>query len=173
MEYSVIRTDRRTMALEITPEGDLLVRAPIRVTAAEIERFVGEHSDWVARHLARMEARRRPPLAAEEEKELRLRAKADLPARTAAWAARMGIEYRGVKITSARHRFGSCNVNGGICYSFLLMQFPDEVIDYVVVHELAHRKEMNHSKRFYAIIAQYLPDYRRRVALLRSLPRSL
>lgn len=86
------------------------------------------------------------------------------------WAERMGITYTGVKITSAKSRFGSCNSRGGIAYSFRLMQFPEQVIDYVVVHELAHRKEMNHSRRFYDIVARYLPDYRQRVKLLRSLP---
>ncbi len=172
MEYRVIRSARRTLALEITPEGEILVRAPSAVSDREIAAFAASHRAWVESHLPVVLARRRPPLTKEEEATLRRLAKADLPARTARWAARMGIEYTGVTITSARHRFGSCNSRGGICYSFRLLELPEEVIDYVVVHELAHRLEMNHSPRFYAIVARYLPDYRRRRALLRSLPHS-
>ena len=104
---------------------------------------------------------------------LRARAKADLPARTAYWANLMGIDYTRVTITSAEKRFGSCNSRGGIAFSYRLMQFPEAVIDYVVVHELAHRKEMNHSPRFYAVIAQYLPDYKVRIKLMKSAPRAM
>ena len=104
---------------------------------------------------------------------MRAKAKADLPERTARWAARMGVEYTRVTITSATKRFGSCNSRGGIAYSYRLMQFPEAVIDYVVVHELAHRREMNHSPRFYEVIARYLPDYKERIKLLKSTPRAM
>ncbi len=172
MQYRVIRSGRRTLALEITPSGEILVRAPHAARDSEIAAFAKEHRTWVDSHLPKVLSRQRPPLTPEEEKSLRRLAKADLPERTARWAARMGVDYAGVSITSARHRFGSCNSRGKICFSFRLLEFPEEVIDYVVVHELAHRREMNHSPRFYAIVAQYLPDYRRRRALLRSLPHS-
>ncbi len=172
MQYRVIRSARKTMALEITASGEILVRAPQAAKDSEIAAFAEEHRGWVEAHLPKVLARRRPPLTPEEERSLRRLAKADLPLRTARWADRMGIDYAGVWITSARHRFGSCNSRGRICYSFRLLEFPEEVIDYVVVHELAHRLEMNHSPKFYAIVARYLPDYRRRRALLRSLPHS-
>ena len=173
MEYRVIRSDRRSMALEITAEGELLVRSPRRATDREIDGFVLAHTAWIEKHLPAVLARRRPPLTAEAERALRDRARADLPARTALWAKRMGIEYTDVAITSARHRFGSCSSKGKICSSFRLMEFPEAVIDYVVVHELAHRRQMNHSRRFYEIVERYLPDYRDRVALMRTFPRSL
>ena len=172
MQYRVIRSARRTLSLELTPSGELLVRAPYAAGDAEVAAFAEAHRGWVDSHLPKVLARQRPPLTKEEERSLRHLARADLPVRTARWAALMGIDYTGVSITSARHRFGSCNSRGKICYSFRLLEFPEEVIDYVVVHELAHRLEMNHSSRFYAIVERYLPDYRRRRALLRSLPHS-
>lgn len=172
-EYRVIRSGRRTLAIEIEREGTVLVRAPMAAPPEDIRRFVEEHREWIEIHRRRQIERLLPPLTEAEEKALRARAAADLPARTARFAERMGITYTGVRITSAKQRLGSCSSSGGISYSYRLMQYPDEVIDYVVVHELAHRREMNHSPRFYAIVARYLPDYRRRVALLKSLPRAL
>ena len=74
----------------------------------------------------------------------------------------MGLKYGRVKITSAQKRYGSCNSEGNICYSYRLMMYPPEVRDYGVVHELAHLKEMNHSKRFYDVVASVMPDYKRR-----------
>ena len=172
MEYRVIYSARRTLALEIQKDRSVIVRAPNAATDAEIHSFVSSHTKWIETHLQRVEERTLPPLR-KEETALRARALADLPRRTAMWAERMGITYTGVKITSAKSRFGSCNSRGGIAYSFRLMQFPEQVIDYVVVHELAHRKEMNHSARFYAIIAAYLPDYKDRIKLLKDCPRAL
>ena len=173
MEYRVIRSDRRTLAVEIERDGSVLVRAPKAAPTEDIDCFVEKHSGWIEVHRKRQLERLLPPFSAEEERALRARAACELPARTARFAEKMGITYTGVRITSAKQRLGSCSSSGGISFSFRLMQYPDEVIDYVVVHELAHRKEMNHSRRFYAIVARYLPDYRRRVALLKSYPRAL
>ena len=79
----------------------------------------------------------------------------------------MEVEPKGVSITSAQKRFGSCSNKGRLCFSFNLMQYPDEAVDYVVVHELAHLKELNHSKKFWAIVECYMPDYKSRRAMLR------
>ena len=173
MKYQIVRSGRRTLALEMKKDGSLLVRAPYAATEKDIEELVSSHHDWIEKHRAHIEARSLPPLTVSEERSLRARALADLPARTARWAERMGITYAGVKITAAKHRFGSCSSRGGISYSYRLMQFPEEVIDYVVVHELAHRRQMNHSSAFYAIVAEYLPDYKRRVGILKTFPRAL
>ncbi len=173
MEYKVIYSARRTLALEIKRNHEIIVRAPCGAEDAEIYMFVSSHTEWIEKHLRRIEERMLPPLSEAEERMLRARARADLPKRTAMWAERMGITYSGVKITSARNRFGSCNSRGGIAYSFRLMQFPEAVIDYVVVHELAHRREMNHSARFYAIVAEYIPDYKQCIQMLKNCPRAL
>ena len=173
MEYRIIRSARRTLALQVEKTGEILVRAPYSITAERIEAFVCEHADWIEKQKSRISAKILPPLTDSEIAALRARAKADLPARTAYWAERMGIDYTRVTITSAEKRFGSCNSRGGIAFSYRLMQLPEAVIDYVVVHELAHRREMNHSARFYAVIAQYLPDYKERIKLMKSSPRAM
>lgn len=170
MDYELRRTRRRTIALEITREGCVLVRAPLRMGAAEIDRFVAAHRDWIDVHLAQVQTRRaaHPPLTAEEIGALRARAVSELPGRVAHYAALMGVEPTGVKITSARTRFGSCSGRNSLCFSLYLMQYPPEAIDYVVVHELAHIRHHDHSAAFYREVARILPDYQTRQKLLRS-----
>ncbi len=170
MDYEVIRSRRRTMALEITRDARILVRAPLRTSEASIRRFVENHREWISAHLARRQEHlaAHPPLSEEEISALRAEARAYLPGRTDWWAERMGVRHSGVKITSAHTRFGSCSAKNSICYSLYLMQYPPEAVDYVVVHELAHIRHKNHSPAFYAEVARWLPDYRRRQAMLRK-----
>ena len=170
MDYTVIRSRRRTMALEITREAQVVVRAPHRASEAEICRFVEAHRQWIEIHLARRQSYldSHPPLSEEAIAALRQKAKAYLPGRVDFWAHRMGVTPTAVKITSARTRFGSCSGKNSLCFSLYLMQYPEEAIDYVVVHELAHIRHKNHGPAFYAEVARYLPDYRQRQALLRK-----
>lgn len=165
-EYRIIRSDRRTLAITVSREGEVIIRAPRRLPLRDIEAFVRKNEAWIQKHREKAEKSKLPPLSAEEIEALKKRARALLPALTAEWADKMKVEYGTVKITSAKKRFGSCNSKGNICYSYRLLQFPMEAIEYTVVHELAHRFEMNHSKRFYAIVSRYLPDYKKSHALL-------
>ena len=169
MEYIVIRSARRTMALEVTREVQVVVRAPRRASSAEIERFVAAHQSWIETHLARRQTylEAHPPLTESEIEALRAKAKAYLPGRVTYWARRMGVTPTGIHVTSARTRFGSCSGKDSLSFSLYLMQHPAEAIDYVVVHELAHIRHKNHSPAFYAEVAKYLPDYRQRQAMLR------
>ena len=75
---------------------------------------------------------------------------------------------KSVKITSAKKRFGSCSPQNGLCFSLYLMTYPDEAVDYVVVHELAHIRYHNHSPAFHALVGRYLPDQTKPRALLRA-----
>ena len=166
--YEIIRSDRKTLGLQVK-DGRIFVRAPRRVTLQQIERFVREHEDWIQNALNRQAAKQaaHPEPTAAERAELIRRAKEILPQRTAYWSQRMGLYPTQIRITSARRRFGSCSSEGHICYSWRLMQYPPEAIDYVVVHELAHLKHMNHSPALHALVAKYLPDHKARRALLR------
>lgn len=167
--YELIRSGRRTLALELRG-GRVTVRAPYRTSQAAIDRFVAAHADWIARGLAKQEARAAAhpePTDAERAAYIR-QAKAYLPQRVAYYSERMGLYPTQVRITGARTRFGSCSSQGHICFSWRLMQYPPEAIDYVVVHELAHLRYMNHGAEFYALIARYLPDWKARRALLQA-----
>ena len=167
--YEIIRSRRRTVALEVTREGKVLVRAPLRMPQTEIDRFVAAHAAWLEKAQARVAARQaaHPPLTEEQREALRQTAKALLPQRVAHYAAVMGVTPASVRITSAKTRFGSCSGKNGLCFSLYLMQYPQEAIDYVVVHELAHIRHHDHSPAFYAEVAKVLPDYKARMKLLK------
>jgi predicted metal-dependent hydrolase len=170
--YDIIRSSRRTLSLEITADLRVVVRAPYLCSKREIERFVASHEEWIARHLVaqreRAEAAAARQVTPEEEARLRALAAEVIPARVAHYSALMGLTPTGVRITGARKRFGSCSSKNSLCFSWRLMQYPPEAIDYVVVHELAHIRHHNHSAAFYALVAQVLPDHRDRRALLRG-----
>lgn len=170
MTYETIRSRRRTVALEVTREGNVLVRAPLRMPPEEIERFVTAHAGWLERAKEKVAARQaaHPPLTETEIAALRQRAKELLPARVAHYAAIMGVTPASIRITAARTRFGSCSGKNGLCFSLYLMRYPPEAIDYVVVHELAHIRQHNHSPAFYAQVAAVLPDYKERMKLLKT-----
>lgn len=165
-EYRLIRSKRKTVALQILPSGELVVRAPHRVSRACIERVIAEREGWIARHLESLPPPRTVP-SKEQLARWREDAAAYLPPRVAHYAAVMGVSPRAVKINAAEKRFGSCSSKGNLNFSCRLMAYPPEAIDYVVVHELAHLIHMNHSKAFYEVVAAVLPDYKARAALLK------
>ena len=170
MEYTLIRSGRRTLALEISPSAELIVRAPAGCPRSEIDRFVQSRRSWIEAHTARQQQRllAHPEPDAAAAAALRQTARAVLPARVAHYAAIMGLTPSGVAITGARTRFGSCSGKNRLCFSWRLMQYPDAAVDYVVVHELAHIVHKNHSPAFHALVASVLPDHRERRALLRE-----
>ncbi len=172
VDYTLIRSSRRTIGLEIAADLSVVVRAPQRCSKRDIESFVTSHEEWIKQHRDRRriqnEAEARRQVSPQEESRLRAMAVQVIPSRVAYFSAIMGIEPSGVKITSAKKRFGSCNSRRGLCFSWRLMQYPPAAVDYVVVHELAHIRQMNHSAAFYAIVSQVLPDYRERERLLRG-----
>lgn len=170
MDYEIIRTKRKTVALQINEQGELLVRAPLRLSEKKIRQIVEAHSDWIEKNRrAQLEKAQNRHIPTEREiGELKKKAKAVLPDLTKQYAALMGVDYGTVKITSAQKRFGSCSAKNNICFSYILMQYPIEAIEYVVVHELAHTVHHNHSREFYALIEKFLPDYKQREKLLRK-----
>ena len=169
MTYEIIRSRRRTVALEVTADGRVLVRAPMAMPEGEIRRFVDGHTAWLEKARDKVAARQaaHPPLTRQETEALRRRAAAILPDKVAHYAAVMGVTPMSVKITAARTRFGSCSGKNGLCFSLYLMQYPEKAIDYVVVHELAHIRHHDHSAAFYAEVAKVMPDYKERRKLLK------
>ncbi len=176
----VIRSHRKTLAIEIQGNGDILVRAPIRISDRRILRFVREHEDWIERKSEevrkrqlefRRECQRQGISASYSEDELRElseRARKVLREKTDYYAKKMGTEVNRIAIRRQRSRWGSCSSRGNLNFNCLLMLCPDPVQDYVVVHELAHRFEMNHSAAFWKIVGDYCPDYRTSRAWLKE-----
>ena len=163
LTYIVVRSDRRSMAIQVSPEG-VFVRVPKKTTDAEVKRFVESHRAWLEKHLAKQEKARAAmeeiaPLSAEEFRALADKALRYIPERTAYWAKIMGVSYGRITIRSQRTKWGSCSEKKNLNFNCLLMLAPPEAIDSVIVHELAHLKEMNHSPRFYAAVKAVFPEY--------------
>jgi len=169
--YTLIRSNRRTLSLSVERDGTVLVRAPLRMPQKDIDRFVLSHENWIKLHSERVQQRldfeKKHFSSPEQIAALTAQAKRILPQKTEYWAKCMGVTPTGIRITSAKTRFGSCSAKDSICYSCRLMAYPEETWDYVVVHELSHILHKNHSREFYACIARFLPDWKRREALLR------
>ena len=168
MDYKIIYSSRRTVSLCIK-DGGLIVRAPFGTSEKRIAEIIEKHSAWIEKHLKRSEEKssRESALTSEKVEELKKLAKNVLKAKTAYYAGIMGLKHGRITITSAKTRFGSCSSKGNISFSYRLMLYPEAAIDYVVVHELAHLLEMNHSPAFYKIIERVLPDYKERRKLLK------
>jgi len=100
-------------------------------------------------------------------------AKYDLTNKVINYAKQMSVTPIAVKVNSAKTRWGSCSSKKSLNFSWRLIMADDDVVDYVVVHELAHIIEMNHSARFWAIVERVLPDYNERQKQLKELSRRL
>lgn len=164
-DVQIIRSARRTLALEVKRDK-VLVRAPAGASDREIEAFLRRHRDWLIQKLQQQAQRRReipqhPPLTEAELRALADRAAAYIPARVRYYAPKVGVSYGRITIRNQRTRWGSCSSKGNLNFNCLLMLAPLEVIDSVVVHELCHRKEMNHSPQFYAEVRRVFPEYDR------------
>ena len=167
LSYRVLRSSRKTVAIQITPQGEVLVRCPRRTKEADIRAFVESKAGWIRRNLEKLEARPRLPLLTRDElTELALQAREDLSGRAARFAPRVGVSYGRITIRAQRSRWGSCSAEGNLSFNCLLMLCPDGVRDYVVVHELCHFIHPNHSKQFYGFMEQFMPDWKERKARL-------
>ena len=174
----LIRSDRRSLGLEIRKisEGgaELLIRAPRRMKIAYIEGFINEKERWITeKYLAALVEKPRPQMMEipkyVTEQWLRTEGAERFQQKTAFWAARMKVTYGRITIRDQKTRWGSCSSRGNLNFNWRLLLMPERVMDYVIVHELAHRREMNHSAAFWQIVETYLPDYRERRQRLRRI----
>ena len=163
MQYELIRSNRKTMAIQIK-DGKVVVRAPLRARVRDIQIFVDSNIAWIEKHLAKAEERQQSQQSVEKLSREELQNLADqalkvIPERVKYYAPLVGVTYGRITIRNQRSRWGSCSSKGNLNFNCLLMLAPMEVIDSVVVHELCHRLEMNHSKRFYAEVLRVYPEY--------------
>ena len=161
--YRTVRSDRKTLAIEIKNDGSITVRAPRRCSDKVIEDFVLSKEKWINKHLSSLPAPM-PSFSDSELAEMRERTAMLVYPRVRYYSSLMGLTPTSVKITSAKTRFGSCSSKNALCFSLYLCLYPEEAIDYVVVHELAHIKHKNHGVLFHRTVEKYLPlakEYRK------------
>ena len=169
-EYTLIRSKRKTVAVQVTENGEVVVRAPEHYSERKIRKFLSEHEEWIENAVQKQLERKsgRLSLSDEDVKKLKKLAKEVLTERVEYFSRIMGTQAQNVTITSAQKRFGSCSGKNNICFSYILMLYPPQAIDYVVVHELAHTVHHDHSRNFYSLVEKVLPDYKKREKLLKG-----
>ena len=161
-DLRIIRSQRKSIGIEILPDGRILVRAPQRTSMKEIRRVLALKQGWIEKHLEAVRViPAAKPLTSTELRELADRARKLIPERVAYYAPLVGVTYGRITIRKQKTRWGSCSAKGNLNFNCLLMLTPPEVIDSVVVHELCHRLEMNHSERFYREVERVFPEYRK------------
>lgn len=164
-EISVIKSKRKTISIQVKP-NEIIVRAPLRMKEKEIEKIVETKRHWIEKHMKSVLEKQKllqniKPYSEEEIKSFVAKAKKIIPPKVDFYANKIGVTYNRISIRCQRTRWGSCSSKGNLNFNCLLVLLPDEIIDSVVVHELCHRKQMNHSAKFYAEIENVFPDYNR------------
>ena len=164
-EISIIRSKRKSISIEIK-EGKLIVRAPLRMKDKEIDKFLELKKNWIEKHLQSLSEKQKffeniEPYSDEEIRSFVKQAKEIIPKKVEFYAEKIGVTYNKITIRCQRTRWGSCSSKGNLNFNCLLVLLPDEIIDSVIVHELCHRKQMNHSAKFYAEIEKVFPNYNR------------
>ena len=173
MKVQIIRSRRKTIQTSVNVDGEVILRVPVRTSQAEIEKVLREEKDWILRHLEKMKERQEkkdllPPFTNEEIKKLGDQAVHYIPERVAYYAECLHVTYGRITIRNQKTRWGSCSAKGNLNFNCLLMMTPPDIIDYVIVHELCHRLEMNHSPRFWKYVASIMPDYKDKQKWLRE-----
>jgi predicted metal-dependent hydrolase len=193
MDYKVIRSNRRSIAIHITREGSVEVRAPLRISDGEINSFVAQKQSWIEKHTARIREQKKSAdsysltdgmyllgkcypvrfgdrmefneqfIIPQDTKKIiswyKKQARAHITKRVEHYLPIMGVEVEQIRIGSADTLWGSCSAKGNLNFTWKLIQLPDRIIDYIVVHELAHRIHMNHSAEFWQTVKRVIPDY--------------
>ena len=180
MNVKIIRSNRKTLAIQINPDLSVTVRAPMYAPQSDIERILREKEGWIQKHIEKIreqEAKKKEIqgesveseyLTNEEIKKLADKALQHIPKRVSYYAKQIGVTYGKITIRNQKTRWGSCSSKGNLNFNCLLMLMPPEVIDYVVVHELCHRNQMNHSKAFWKEVEKILPNYKDSVGWLKK-----
>lgn len=174
----MIRSRRKTVALQVLGLNDVVVRAPMRMSNREIEEFVQQNMDWIQKNLKKVAENQKEeeeivPMTEAEVRELAERATQLIPERVKHFAPLVGVTYGRITIRNQKSRWGSCSAKGNLNFNVGLLLAPPEVLDYVVVHELCHRKEMNHSPKFWAEVSKLIPDYKQHEKWLKDNGRAI
>ncbi len=171
MEYSIIRRTRtRRITLSVTAKGIVRVTAPVLVPRAMIERFVQAKKTWIDDAREKMKMHRKSSFDGRgySYHANKARAKKVISERVKYFAEQYGFEYARISIKNTSSRWGSCSTQGNLNFTYKLLFLPDHLRDYIVVHELCHLRQHNHSKKFWAAVASILPEYQEHVRELKK-----
>lgn len=165
IRISVIRSARKSLGLEVRDANTVLARIPTRVSDRELKAFVENHRSWILEKTAvmaeREENRKSTPAPLPEllSKTDWMKIQLKIGKRVRHYCEAMGVTVGYVTVKNQKTRWGSCSAKGNVNFNYQLAFLPDELLDYVVIHELAHRRHMDHSMAFWAEVEKYCPDY--------------
>lgn len=159
ISYQIIKSNRKTIAIHIKPDGEVVVRCPRGMSKREINAFVERKASWIQKHLAAISHEPAVKFTEQELEELKEKTRQLVTERVEYFAPILGVTCNRITIRTQHTRWGSCSCKGNLNFNALLALVPAEVLDYIVVHELCHRIEMNHSSRFWNEVGKILPDY--------------
>lgn len=173
MDIEVRRSNRKTIALEVTTQAKVIVRAPLWMPESEIQKLVNDKSSWIEKNVRKIQEQKSinnsfDKLSKNELRVLAKHARAVIIPKVEYYAQRIGVSYGRVAIRSQKTRWGSCSAKGNLNFNCLLMFAPERVLDYVIIHELCHRKQMNHSMKFWLEVENMMPDYKKQKKWLKD-----
>ena len=165
VKITIIKSKRKTIALQVKSSDEVIVKAPKWMAKKDIIAFVNKNRDWILKQITKRqqiedEIKNIRPLTEAELLELTKSAKIVIKKRVEYYAPIVGVDYGRISIRHQKTRWGSCSSKGNLNFNVALMRAPLEALDYVVVHELCHRIEMNHSPEFWAEVERVMPDYK-------------
>ena len=162
MNPEIIRSKRKTFSLEVKRDGRVVARVPLRASKADVRAFIDKNENWVKKQLKKIEDTQKEGILVLSDNEISYlmeEAKKSIPDKVAFYAEKIGVTYSWITIRHQKTRWGSCSAKGNLNFNCLLMLTPPQVVDSVIVHELCHRKHMNHSKKFYDEVLKAYPEY--------------
>jgi predicted metal-dependent hydrolase len=166
----------RRYVIRVSDDGTVRVTLPRWGSKREAAAFAEQQRAWIDKELRRVEQERArprtPALSPDAERDIRKRAAGELPRRLLELASEHGLIVSRISVRNQRWRWGSCSPSGHICLNWRLAQMPDEIRDYVMIHELMHLKRMDHSPKFWKLVAEACPNYQSARAWLRDAARS-
>ncbi|MGN0157490.1 MAG: M48 family metallopeptidase [Lachnospiraceae bacterium] len=167
LSYTIIRSNRKSIGIEVKPGGEIIVRAPRFISSSRIEQVLDKKAEWILKSYLKLKDssvkspdNKNDPRITALTKRYRDAATEYIPKRVAYYQPYTGGTYSRITIRDQKTRWGSCSSNGTLSFNFRLMLAPPRVLDYVVVHELCHLTYMNHSKEFWQAVERVMPDYR-------------
>lgn len=170
IDYTIVRSKRRSIGFEVRPGGKITVRIPMRASVNTVKEIIEDKKDWLYEMYLKQkdkidtdslrEAERNDPRTAYLEKKYRQAAKRYIYERVEYYIEMIGGHYSSIRIGDQKTRWGSCSNNGTLSFSWRLMLAPPRVLDYVVIHEICHLTYMDHSKHFWDLVSVYDPDYK-------------
>lgn len=170
VQYRIRRSQRaRALRVSVHPGGEVVVTAPHRFDLAAVERFLEEHAAWVRRHVEKTREDKVIRLARRDIPRLKRDALALAEERCAHYAARYGVRFNKLSIRAQKTRWGSCSKSGNLSFNYKIAALPRPLAEYVIVHEICHLLQFDHSARFWEHVARTIPDHRTRRQQMRRI----